>query len=100
MTLDELNAWLESNPNVEWAQDDDGSLYFRHTIFDDLHEKVKVEARALAELTPAKLEQVIIGGRNIDHITRVTGYFSRVSGWNRGKRGELADRERVLVNAK
>lgn len=29
---------------------------------------------------------------DIDYITRVTGYFSRVSGWNAGKRQELKDR--------
>ncbi|MGQ9707273.1 MAG: anaerobic ribonucleoside-triphosphate reductase [bacterium] len=29
---------------------------------------------------------------DVDHITRVTGYFSRVSGWNAGKRQELKDR--------
>jgi len=32
--------------------------------------------------------------KNVDGITRVTGYFSRVSGWNKGKRGELLDRYR------
>ncbi len=31
---------------------------------------------------------------NIEGITRITGYFSRISGWNRGKRGELKDRFR------
>ena len=29
---------------------------------------------------------------NIEGITRITGYFSRVPGWNRGKLGELKDR--------
>jgi len=29
---------------------------------------------------------------DVDHITRVTGYFSRVSGWNKGKKAELTDR--------
>lgn len=29
---------------------------------------------------------------NVDFITRVTGYFSRVSGWNAGKKAELLDR--------
>jgi len=29
---------------------------------------------------------------DVDYITRVTGYFSRVSGWNAGKRQELKDR--------
>jgi ribonucleoside-triphosphate reductase (formate) len=28
----------------------------------------------------------------VDFITRVTGYFSKVSGWNRGKQAELQDR--------
>ena len=34
------------------------------------------------------------GSKNIDHITRVTGYFSKVSGWNKGKKAELKDRYR------
>jgi len=29
---------------------------------------------------------------NIEGITRITGYFSRVPGWNKGKLGELKDR--------
>ena len=31
---------------------------------------------------------------NVDHITRVTGYFTKVSGWNKGKKAELKDRYR------
>jgi anaerobic ribonucleoside-triphosphate reductase len=34
---------------------------------------------------------------NVDGITRVTGYFSKVSGWNSGKKAELADRFRSKV---
>ena len=34
------------------------------------------------------------GSMDVDGITRVTGYFSRISGWNNGKRAELADRAR------
>lgn len=32
------------------------------------------------------------GSENIEGITRITGYFSRVSGWNKGKIAELKDR--------
>ncbi|MBN2538164.1 anaerobic ribonucleoside-triphosphate reductase [candidate division WOR-3 bacterium] len=32
------------------------------------------------------------GSSEVDFITRVTGYFSRVSGWNKGKKAELLDR--------
>lgn len=38
------------------------------------------------------------GGTNVDHITRVTGYFSRVSGWNKGKKAELVDRYKKGIN--
>lgn len=36
------------------------------------------------------------GSKNVDHITRVTGYFSKDSMWNKGKIAELRDRERVM----
>ncbi|MFH1386726.1 MAG: anaerobic ribonucleoside-triphosphate reductase [bacterium] len=32
---------------------------------------------------------------NIEGITRITGYFSRITGWNKGKTGELKDRFRT-----
>lgn len=35
---------------------------------------------------------------NIDGITRITGYFSKISSWNRGKIGELHDRYRTKLN--
>ena len=97
MKLDDLNAFLESHNEIEWTQDDAGNLYLRHSHFDADDQKVKIEPGALDKITPQKLEQVLVGGRNVDHITRVTGYFSRVSGWNRGKKGELSDRQRVEV---
>jgi len=33
-------------------------------------------------------------GDDLEHITRITGYFTRVSSWNKGKVGELKDRYR------
>lgn len=36
------------------------------------------------------------GSTNVDGITRVTGYFSKISGWNEGKKAELDDRHRSL----
>ena len=45
-----------------------------------------------------ELEGLIVAthqGRNIEHMTRVTGYFSKIGGWNKGKMGELKDRSRV-----
>ena len=34
------------------------------------------------------------GSRDVDGITRITGYFTKVSSWNKGKLGELKDRYR------
>jgi ribonucleoside-triphosphate reductase len=45
-------------------------------------------ARGLSQTCP------YCGSMNVDGITRVTGYFSKVSGWNDGKRAELKDRFR------
>jgi len=37
------------------------------------------------------------GSTNVDGITRITGYFTRTSSWNAGKRGELKDRTRTPI---
>ncbi|MDL1976635.1 MAG: anaerobic ribonucleoside-triphosphate reductase [Deltaproteobacteria bacterium] len=34
------------------------------------------------------------GSKEVDGITRITGYFTKVSSWNKGKLGELKDRYR------
>lgn len=34
---------------------------------------------------------------NVDGITRITGYFTRTSSWNAGKRGELQDRAKTPI---
>jgi ribonucleoside-triphosphate reductase len=36
----------------------------------------------------------LCGSQDLDQITRITGYFTRVSSWNKGKLGELRDRYR------
>ncbi|MFH1347987.1 MAG: anaerobic ribonucleoside-triphosphate reductase [Candidatus Margulisiibacteriota bacterium] len=46
-------------------------------------------ARGLQERCPN------CGSGNIEGITRITGYFSRIPGWNKGKIAELRDRQRV-----
>ncbi len=44
------------------------------------------------------LEQLIFcthQGKHVEQITRVTGYFSKVKNWNKGKLAELKDRRRT-----
>ena len=45
--------------------------------------------RGLSETCPA------CGSTNVEGITRVTGFFSKISSWNKGKIGELHERYRV-----
>ncbi len=40
------------------------------------------------------------GSKEVDGLARITQYYSFTSGWNRGKRAELNDRNRLLFSAK
>ena len=92
MNLKELNEVLEIYPQIEWLQDEEGTLYFRHTQFDKDNEALKVTPEAFNKISAQELIKAIIDGRNVDGISRVTGYYSRISGWNLGKRGEAKER--------
>jgi hypothetical protein len=51
-------------------------------------------ARHGAEVILAILEGRALSGQ-IEHITRIVGYFSRVRDWNRSKLAELRDRQKT-----
>lgn len=38
------------------------------------------------------LHKQIIQGKDVYHITRIVGYYSRIQNWNKSKVGELKDR--------
>ena len=59
--------------------------------FDTLHH---ITIEAMAKLDLKTLAAVTARGKDVDHISRVTGYFSYVSRWNKGKQAELKDRVR------
>ena len=62
------------------------NLYGTETHFSD---------KAISTMGLNDLVRATHQGKNIEHMTRVTGYFSKVSKWNKGKKGELKDRHRV-----
>jgi hypothetical protein len=62
--------------------------------FKTLH---NITLEAMAKLDLKTLAAVTAAGKNVDHITRVTGYFSYASRWNKGKQAELKDRARVKL---
>ena len=59
--------------------------------FDTLH---NITVDAMAKLNLKSLAAVTAAGKDVEHITRITGYFSKVSAWNKGKLAELKDRHR------
>jgi len=50
--------------------------------------------RAIQEYDLSFLLKRTHHGKNVEQITRVTGYFSKVNAWNKGKKAELKDRFR------
>lgn len=93
MKLDELKSWLDSHEGWDYQLDEKGMLIRNSRLETLTHATFQaIERSALDELTAACTQ-----GKDVDHITRVTGYFSRTSGWNKGKTAELKDRYRSRV---
>lgn len=40
------------------------------------------------------------GSKNVEAMTRVTGFFSKVNSWNQGKIAELKDRKKAIFTNK
>ena len=93
MSLDELKGWLESNEDWDYQLDDEGVL-IRNSRLETL---THVTFDAVERNTLEGIASSCAQGKDVDHITRVTGYFSRTSGWNKGKTAELKDRHRSRV---
>ena len=93
MELTELTNWLAANEDWDYQTDEKGVLIKNDRLQTLTHCSFEaVENQSLETITAACAQ-----GKDVDHITRVTGYFSRTSGWNKGKAGELKDRHRVTV---
>jgi len=54
-----------------------------------------VSCKTLEALSLQELKDKLFNGLDIRGIARVTGYFSTVQGWNKGKLQELRDRARA-----
>jgi len=93
MKLEELTSWLDANEDWDYQTDEKGVLIKNDRLQTLTHCTFEAVEKQSLEAIAAACSQ----GRDVDHITRVTGYFSRTSGWNKGKTGELKDRHRVEV---
>ncbi|MFA5393513.1 MAG: anaerobic ribonucleoside-triphosphate reductase [Candidatus Ratteibacteria bacterium] len=99
MQKQEFVAYLSQNPEQfgfqEREQDGLPGVLVENKSFQTktFFSEENISAKELAPLLVATHQ-----GRNVEHITRVTGYFSKVSGWNVGKKAELADRHRTPIS--
>lgn len=60
------------------------------------NQKYKVLIDSIYKYDWSNLKRVLDGGETqvLDHLTRIVGYFSKTSNWNKSKLGELEDRRR------
>lgn len=95
MDEEDLKNFLEEHKNdVGWVrpENDLDGIVLHSRVWD---ESIRVDLRKLSEITGEQILLMIQGGKNVEQMTRVTGYFSKVAGWNAGKRGELKERHRI-----
>ena len=96
MEVDNFVEYLAENPaTFEWQEgehDKKAGVFVKNTQFDTkTHFTIDAIKNHDIDFLVVQTHQ----GKNVEHITRVTGFFSKVQSWNKGKRGELKQRYRV-----
>lgn len=102
MTVNDLVHRLEGNERYEYRVEQDGSITITDTRVvvaadSDVHPITNFLEEALAGIEWPQVRASAAQGHDVDHITRVTGYFSYASRWNPGKTQELKDRARTKL---
>jgi hypothetical protein len=100
MTPEVLSEFFEQHQNIEYRDDSQKrEMHFRNTALpwysDNDDRTTCVTYKKLHELSCEDLFKAINHGLEVENITRVTGYMSKVAGWNKGKRAELKDRNKM-----
>jgi hypothetical protein len=98
LTKAEFIQHLGSRERYEWEEDETTGAV---TVVDHITDPpvvTRLTQEAIQAHDLAFLVGACAGGRDVEQVTRITGYFSKVAGWNRGKSAELRDRHRVTVS--
>lgn len=82
---------LEKFKDIELQSTEDG-IFLENTKLDT---KIFVTNSALKDNNTDTIMAQLSQGKDVEQITRITGYFSTVGNWNKGKLAELKDRYRV-----
>lgn len=93
MSNEEFLVKLKENTNYELKDE----LKDSYIVFNsETGKKYKISKSSLNDTDWNNLSSVL-NGRDafvVDGITRIVGYFSKVSNWNKSKIGELKDRQK------
>jgi hypothetical protein len=99
MTPAELTVFSDNHRNIVWQDNLEGAVLFRNESLMWYQKNPQgvtaIDYDTLAGLDENALLQAVNGGLEIEQMTRVTGYFSKVGMWNKGKIAELKDRRRT-----
>lgn len=100
MNQAELSHFIEMNQHIE-CRSDESYTYFRNMRLpfyaNNPDSCTRIDTALVTQLTADALLLEINRGLDVEQITRITGYFTKVSQWNKGKRGELKDRIRTCI---
>jgi ribonucleoside-triphosphate reductase (formate) len=90
------HVWMGESLPTKGAIADFVTKTFRHTLSDQIAFSPEFTMCNSCYQTSRGLEESCprCHSEDVDGITRITGYFTKVSGWNKGKKGELKDRYR------
>ena len=97
MKFEDLTAHLEKTEGWDWRFDPEKpseAIEIKNERFETL---TRATFKAIEDNDQTTILTSCVQGRDVDHITRVTGYFSKTSGFNKGKQAELRDRYRSGV---
>lgn len=76
----------------EWAQGEHEGKAGYFVRSKRLDTKVHIATDAIEKNEWPQLNKGIIQGKDLYHITRIVGYYSKIQNWNKSKVGELKDR--------
>ena len=98
MTEAELIKNCEAD-NIRYAPGEHGGkkgffLHWEDPARLDAGECVFLDGDSLPEQSWPTVNRFVKAGRDVHHMSRIVGYYSRIQNWNPSKRGELKDRHK------
>ena len=71
-----------------------GAKYYFCWRGSDKNEEITIiDDWKLTQMSWPEIKHAVVNGRNVQHVTRVVGYYSKTRNWNPSKIGELKDRQ-------